>query len=94
MMTQDLCAEDSPLLQGLTVQNAYTELRKGSKNVVMVVRNSMAYPQILRKKTPVVRAVEVTWVPEPLIQIGSTGVMGEVEGNSQAMPKLTMKERQ
>ena len=60
VMTQALCIEDSSLLQGLTVQNAYTELRKGSKNVVVVVRNSMAYPQTLRKKTPVVRAVTLT----------------------------------
>ena len=76
------------------VQNAYTELRKGSKNVVMVVGNSMAYPQTLKKKTPVVRAVEVTWVPGPLVQMGSMGVMGEVEDNGYQMSKLTVKERQ
>ena len=35
------------LLQGLTIQNTYTELRQGSKKAVMVVRNSMAYPQTL-----------------------------------------------
>ena len=33
------------------------KLRKGSKNTVVVVRNSMAYPQTLKKKTPVTRAV-------------------------------------
>ena len=60
IMTQALCVKDSSLPQGLMVQNAYTELRMGNKNVIMVVRNSMAYPQTLRKKTPVVRAVEVT----------------------------------
>ena len=57
VMTQALQAGDSSLLQGLTVQNTYTELRQGSKNAVMVVRNSMAYPQTLCKKTPVARAV-------------------------------------
>ena len=31
MMTQALCVEDSSLLQGLMVQNAYIKLRKGSK---------------------------------------------------------------
>ena len=46
-MTQVLQTEDSDLPQGLTVQNAYTELWKGSKYVVVVVRNSMAYPQML-----------------------------------------------
>ena len=30
-----------------TIQNAYAELWKGSKYVVVVVRNSMAYPQML-----------------------------------------------
>ena len=40
---------------------------KGGKNAIMVVRNSMAYPQTLRKKTLVARAVMVTWVPEPLV---------------------------
>ena len=35
------------MLQGLTIQNTYTELRQGSKKAVVVVRNSMAYPQTL-----------------------------------------------
>ena len=65
MMTQALCTEDGSLPQGLTVQNAYMELHDGSKNVTVVVRNSMAYPQTLEEKTPVVRAVTVMWVPEP-----------------------------
>ena len=43
--TQALCIEDGSLPQGLTVQNAYTKLRKGSKNVVMVVRNSTPIPR-------------------------------------------------
>ena len=40
VMTKALWTEDSSLPQGLTVQNAYTELWKGSKSIVMVVRNS------------------------------------------------------
>ena len=51
IMTQVLWTEDSSLPQGLTVQNAYTELQKGSKNVVMVVRNIIAYPQMLQKSS-------------------------------------------
>ena len=47
IMTQALQTEDGSLLQGLTIQNAYTKLRRGSKNAVMVVRNSTAYPQTL-----------------------------------------------
>ena len=94
MMTQAVRIEDGSLAQGLTVQNAYTKLRKESKNVVLVVRNSMASSLTLRKKTPVARAVDVTQVPETLVQLGSTGVMEEVEDNSHQMPKLTMKQRQ
>ena len=48
-MIQVLQTEDGTLPQGLTFQNAYIELWKGSKYVVVVVRNSMAYPQILQK---------------------------------------------
>ena len=43
VMTQALWAGDSSLLQSLTVQNTYTELRQSSKNAVVVVRNSTAY---------------------------------------------------
>ena len=94
VMTQGLHIKDISLPQGLMVQNAYTKLRKGSKNVVMVVRNNMAYPQTLKKKTPVVRVVEVTQVPESLVQTGLMGAMGEVEDNGHQMPKLTVKQRQ
>ena len=68
VMTQVLQTQDGSLLQGLTIQNAYTELRKGSKNAVMVVRNSMAYPQTLQKKTLVARAEPMIAVPEPPIE--------------------------
>ena len=54
----------------------------------------MAYPQTLKKKTPVARAVKVTQVPETLVQTGLRGAMGEVEDNGHQMPKATMKQRQ
>ena len=92
VMTQALHTEDGSLPQGLTVQNAYMELCNGSKNVTVVVRNSMAHPQTLGKKTPVVRAVTVTWVPQPPMQ---TNIMEAVEGaQGLLMPKLTVKQRQ
>ena len=47
IMTQALWTEDGSLLQSLTIQNMFTELRQGSKKAAMVVRNSMAYPQTL-----------------------------------------------
>ena len=51
VMTQALQTKDGSMPQGLTVQNAYTELKIGSKNAVVVVRNSTAYPQMIKKKT-------------------------------------------
>ena len=92
VMTQALHAEDGSLPQGLTVQNAYTELCIGSKNVTVVVRNSMAYPQTLRKKTPVARVVIVTWVLELLVHTNLTEA--SEEAHSPQMPRLTMKQRQ
>ena len=40
VMTQALQVEDRSLPQELTIQNAYMELRTGSKNTIVVVRNS------------------------------------------------------
>ena len=65
VMVQALHAQDGTLLPGLTMQNTYTELRKGSKKAVVVVWNNTAYPQTLWKKTPVARAIYVLPVPEP-----------------------------
>ena len=64
MMVQALYIQDGTLPPGLTMQNTYTELRKGSKKVVVVVRNHTAYPQTLWKKTPVVRVIPVQLLPK------------------------------
>ena len=55
VMVQSLYIQDGTLPPGVTVQNMYTELRKGSKKVVVVVQNQTAYPQTIWKKTPVAR---------------------------------------
>ena len=65
VMEQALLTQDGSLPQGLTVQNMYTKLRKGSKKAVVVVWNNTAYPQTLQKKTPVARVVATSPVPEP-----------------------------
>ena len=39
------------------MQNAYTKMCNGGKNVAIIVRNSTAYPQTLKKKIPVARVV-------------------------------------
>ena len=64
MMMQSLHAQDGTLPPGLMVQNTYTELRKGSKKAVVVVRNQTTYPQTLWKKIPVVRMIPVQLVSE------------------------------
>ena len=77
IMVQALHAQDGTLPPGITVQNTYTELRKGSKKVVVVVQNNTTYPQTLQKKTPVARAMAMQLVldiPEP----GSLQVQDEV----------------
>ena len=65
IIVQALWTQDGSPPQGLTIQNIYTELRKGSKKAVMVVRNNTAYPQTLQKKTSVARAVVALPVPKP-----------------------------
>ena len=65
VMVQALQTQNGSLPQGLTVQNTYTELRKGSKKAVVLVWNNTAYLQTLWKKIPVARAVAALPVPEP-----------------------------
>ena len=65
VMTQTLHADEGPLLQGLTIQNTYTEMHNSSKSVTIVVRNGMVYPQTLRRKVTVGRVVAANQVLEP-----------------------------
>ena len=65
IMVQALHAQDGTLPPGLTMQNTYTELRKGSKKAVVVAQINTTYPQTLQKKTSMARAVSVLPVPEP-----------------------------
>ena len=92
VMTQALHAEDGSLPQGLTVQNVYMELQNDSNNVTVVVRNSMVYPQTLKKKTPGAREVMVTRVPE--LQMHTDLTEASEEAHRPQVPKLTMKQRQ
>ena len=52
VMVQSLHVQDGTLSPGLTMQNMYTELRKGSKKAVVVVQNHTAYTQTLWKENP------------------------------------------
>ena len=91
MMVQALHAQDGTLPPGITMQNMYTELRKGSKKAVVVVQNNTAYPQTLWKKTPVARAMAVQLVPN-IPKPGSLQVQDEVYPDPQT-PKLTIRQR-
>ena len=91
IMVQALHAQDGTLPPGITVQNTYTELRKGSNKAVVVVRNNTAYPQTLQKKTPVTRAMAMQPVPN-IPKPGSLQVQDEVCSNPQT-PKLMIRQR-
>ena len=69
IMVQALQTEDGSLPQGLTVQNMYTEFRRGSKMAVVVVRNNTAYSQTLWKKTLMAMAVAALPVPKPPMEV-------------------------
>ena len=91
IIVQALYAQDGTLLPGLTVQNTYTELRKGSKKAVVVVQNNTTYPQTLGKKTPMATAISVLPVPEPP---KPKSLQMEDDANLDLhTPKLTIRER-
>ena len=91
IMVQALYAQDGTLPPGLTMQNTYTELRKGSKKAVVVVQNHTAYPQTLQKKTPVARAIPIQLLPKTP-KPGSLQVPDEVSPDPQT-PKLMIRQR-
>ena len=92
VMTQALQVEDRSLPQGLTMQNAYMDLRTGSKNATVVVRNSTAYPKTLKKKTLVAQAVVATAISELLAM--TQLLEGEEEPHTPQSPRLTVRQRQ
>ena len=91
IMVKALYIQYGTLLPGLTLQNTYTELRKGSKKAVVVVQNHTAYPQTLQKKTPMVRAIPVQLLPETP-EPGSLPDPDEACPDPQT-PKLTIRQR-
>ena len=91
VMVQALHAQDGTLPPGITMQNMYTELRKGSKKAVVVVWNNTAYPQTLHKKTLVARAMAIQPIPKTP-DPGSLQAQDEVCPDPQT-PKLTIRQR-
>ena len=92
IMVQALRTQDGTLPPGLTVQNTYTKLRKGSKKAVVVVWNNTAYlHRPFQKKTPVARVVPALPVPEPP-ESESLQDRDDMHPNLQT-PKLTVRQR-
>ena len=91
VMVQALHAQSGTLPPGLTMQNTYTEQRKGSKKAVIVVQNNTTYTQTLWKKTPIARVVSVLPVPEPP-EPESLQAENDTCPDPHA-PKLTVKQR-
>ena len=60
VMTQVLQTEESALPQGLTIQNMYTELWKGSKYVVIMEGTVQPSPKCSERKL---------WWPQPWLQL-------------------------
>ena len=91
VMVQALRTQDGTLPPGLTVQNTYTELRKGSKKAVVVIWNNTAYLQTLWKKTPVARLVAALPLPKTPKSKGLWE--GTNESPDFCTPKLTVRQR-
>ena len=84
IVVQALQAQDGSLLQGLTVQNTYTKLSKGSKKIT-------AYPQSLQKKIPVARVVAALSVPK--LPEGKQLPEGADEPYDSHTPRLMIRQR-
>ena len=91
VMVQALQTQDGTLPPSLTVQNTYTELRKGSKKAVVVVQNNTAYLQTLQKKTSVARAVPA--LPVPRIPESKAMWGGTNESPDFHTPRLRVRQR-
>ena len=92
VMVQALQTQDDTLPPGLTAQNTYAKLRKGSKKAGVVVWNNTAYPQTLWKKTPVARVVPTLPVPK-IPKSKGLCKKGPMQSPNFHTPKLTVRQR-
>ena len=91
VMVQALWTQDGSLPQGLTAQNTYTELRKGSKKAVVVVWNNTTHLQTLQKKTLVARVV--AGLPVPGLPEGEQLQEGDDKPHDSHTPWQTVRQR-
>ena len=92
VITHTINAEEGSLPQSLMIQNTYTKMCNWGKNVIIIVRSSMAYLQTLKKKILVARVVAANWVLEPQMQPGMINALDEAQGTQ--TQKLTAEQRQ
>ena len=93
VMTQTPYHEDEANLpNGLYVCRTYTELKDGSQNLNLVVRNGTSHPITMSRGRIIGRVVAANLVPEAEL---SAGLLKEVNGEEEhSTPKLTTQERQ
>ena len=95
VMTQATYLEDrANLLNGVYVVKTYTELRDGSCNVSVVLRNLTGKPVHLAAGRPVARVVAANAVPDAAPSPEFLRKLDELEPNRNPPKKLTIEERQ
>ena len=95
VMTQATYPEDGANLpNGVYVVKTYTELRDGSRNVSVVLRNLMGKPVHLAAGRPVAWVVATNAIPDATPSPEFLRKLDELELNRNPQKKLTIKERQ
>ena len=95
VMTQATYLEDwANLLNGVYVVKTYNELRDGSRNVSIVLRNLTGKPVHLAAGRPVARVVATNAVPDAAPSPEFLRKLDELEPNRNPPKKLTIEERQ
>ena len=95
VMTQATYPEDGANLpNGLYVVKSYTELRDGSRNVSVVLRNLTGKPVHLAAGRPVAQVVAVNAIPDAVPSPEFLRKLDELEPNRNQPKKLTIEERQ
>ena len=95
VMTQATYLEDQAnLLNGVYVVKTYTELRDGSHNVSVVLRNLTGKPVYLAARRLVARVVAVNAIPDAAPSPEFLRKLDKLEPNWNPPKKLTIEERQ
>ncbi len=91
VMVAAMRPSDGCLPNGLQVQATYTDIKMGSKSVVVVIRNVSSKAILLPSKTLVARVCAANAIPDSLVRPGTLEELDRELGV--ARPSLTAKER-